>query len=71
MPHRALAFRKDVALEKLHEYFASEEAQARATTCSAECPRCVARFTIVFVDRNDAGNLDYLHSLCRLIALGV
>ena len=70
MPLRALAFRRDVALDKLHEYFASEEAQAHASTTSALCSRCSVEFTIVFADRDDAGNPDYRAFLCRLIDLG-
>jgi hypothetical protein len=70
MPLRALAFHRDVALEKLHEYFASEDAQAHASTTSVQCPRCGVEFTIVFSDRNDAGNPDYRCFLCRLITLG-
>jgi hypothetical protein len=70
MPLRALAFHRDVALDKLHEYFASEDAQQRASTTSATCPRCGAEFAIVFADRNDAGNPDYRGFLCRLIDLG-
>jgi hypothetical protein len=70
MTLRALAFHRDVALDKLHEYFASDEAQAHASTTSATCPRCGVEFAIVFADRNDAGNPDYRGFLCHLIALG-
>jgi hypothetical protein len=70
MALRALAFRRDVALDKLHEYFASEEAQAHASSTSASCPRCGGEFTIVFAERNDLGNPDYRGFLCRLINLG-
>jgi hypothetical protein len=70
MPLHALAYRRDVALQNLHEYFASEDAQAHATTTSLECPRCGTRFSIVLVDKNDGGNPDYRDSLRHIIILG-
>jgi hypothetical protein len=70
MPLHALAYRRDVALQNLHEYFASEDAQAHATTTSTECPLCGTRFSIVLVDKNDSGNPRYIDSLLRVIALG-
>jgi hypothetical protein len=62
MPLYALAYRRDISLEKLHEYFASEHAQAHATTTSTECLCCGGRFTIVFVDKTNANNPDYCDS---------
>ena len=70
MPLHAIAYRGDVALEKLHEYFASEDAQAHASTTSGECPRCGLDFTFVLVDKNDPSNPDYLDFLRHLISLG-
>jgi hypothetical protein len=70
MPFRALAFHPDVALEKLHEFFADEAAQMNASTSSAVCPRCGLEFTIVFVNKTDAANPEYCRFLCRLVALG-
>ena len=70
MPLRALAFHRDIALHKLHEYFASEDAQGHAATTSTGCPRCGVEFTIVLIDRDDPGNPDYLDFLRHLISLG-
>ena len=70
MPLHALALHRDIALEKLHEYFSSEEAQVHAATTSAECPQCGVEFTIVLIDKNDPGNPDYLDFLRHLICLG-
>jgi hypothetical protein len=70
MPLRALAFHRDIALDKLHEYFASEDAQGHAATTSAECPRCGVEFTIMLIEKNDPGNPDYCDFLRRLIRLG-
>jgi hypothetical protein len=70
MPLHALAYRRDVALQNLHEYFASEEAQHRSSTTSASCPQCGVEFAIVFADRNDEGDPDYRDFLRHLIDLG-
>ena len=69
IPPRALAFRSDVALEKLHEYFASEKAQRTASVTSGMCIRCGAHFSVVLANKNDAGNQHYRGLLCRLIGL--
>jgi hypothetical protein len=67
MSLHALAYRRDISLQKLHEYFASDDAQTHATTTSTECGRCGARFTIVLMDKDDVGNNDYCDLLRRII----
>jgi hypothetical protein len=66
MPIVALAFHEHLALEKLNRYFESAEAasgESRPTTCS----KCSLEFAIVFVNRADKKNADYLKELRTLI----
>lgn len=67
MPVLAVAFHPDSALDRLHEYFAQQEAQASATTRSGECSRCGLIFAVVLPQKFDPRNEESVAALCKLI----
>jgi hypothetical protein len=70
MPVLAVAFHQDVALDRLHEFFASPEVQRRATTQSCECSKCGLVFAIVLTQKSDPRNDASFGALCERIAEG-
>jgi hypothetical protein len=68
MPVLAVAFHQDVALERLHAYFANPERQRLATTQSGECTKCGLAFAIVLTQKSDPRNNESITALGQLIA---
>ena len=63
MPIVAIAFREELAQERLERYFDSFQP---AGGC-VKCPQCRLSFTVIFVNRADRKNADYPDRLAAVI----